>query len=136
MVLAVKTTMKRHSSHWTILWMFHIKPTNGRTFRRMYGPGGDWTRLFSKDPSYIGTELLHHGASTRCYVTVDRWASCAAYHNFKKRHRNEFAALDARCEALTAREIKIGEFSSVGRCFLFPLKRRDGKPPKRLRLNR
>jgi len=105
--------MKSHNSYWTILWIFHIKPANGNIFRRIYGPGGDWTRLFARDPKYIGTELLRHAATAHCYLTVDRWTSRAAYHNFKKRHRKEFVALDARCEALTVREIKIGEFSSA-----------------------
>jgi heme-degrading monooxygenase HmoA len=128
--------MKRHNSHWTILWIFHVKPAKARTFRRMYRPGGNWTRLFSKDPNYIATELLHDAANTRCYVTVDLWASRAAYHNFKNRHRNEFAALDARCEALTVREIKVGEFSSAGRAFLLPSERPAGKPSNRRRLHR
>jgi hypothetical protein len=122
--------MKHHSSHWTILWIFHIKQANERTFRRIYGPGGDWARFFAKDPNYIGTELLRHTTNTRCYITVDRWTSRDAYHNFKKQHRNEFVALDARCEALTVREIKIGEFSSVGRTFLFPSEYRAGKSSK------
>lgn len=136
MVLPVEATMKRHNSHWSIFWIFHIKPANKRTFRRIYGPGGDWTRLFAKDPNYIGTELLHHATSTGCYVTVDSWVSRAAYHNFKKRHRNEFAALDVRCEALTVRESKIGEFSAAGSAFLFSSESRAGKSSKRHRLNR
>jgi hypothetical protein len=135
-LLPIETTMKRRNSHWTILWIFHIKPANERTFRRIYRPGGDWARLFAKDPNYVGTELLRHATSAGCYVTVDRWASRAAYHNFKKRHRKEFVALDARCESLTVREIKIGEFSSADGAFLFSSKRRAGKLSKRRPLNR
>jgi hypothetical protein len=103
--------MKLHHSPWTIVWIFHVKLAKQRVFRRIYGPGGDWARLFAKDQNYMGTELLRDSTNTRCYLTVDRWTSRAAYHNFKKQHRKEFAALDARCEALTVREIKIGEFS-------------------------
>jgi hypothetical protein len=97
--------------------MFQVKPAKQRIFRRIYGPGGDWTRLFAKDRNYNGTELLRHSTNMRCYLTVDRWASRGAYHNFKKRHRKEFTALDTRCEALTVREIKIGEFWSAGKVF-------------------
>ena len=95
------------------MWIFHIKPAKRRMFQRIYGPGGDWTRLFAKDQNYMGTELLRHSTKTRCYLTVDRWASRAAYYNFKKQYRKELVALDKRCEALTVREIKIGEFSST-----------------------
>ncbi len=128
--------MKPNNSHWTILWIFHIKPAKERIFRRIYGPGGDWTALFAKDPNYIGTELLCHSGNARCCVTVDRCASRAAYRNFKKRNRKEFVALDARCEALTVREIKIGEFSSSGRVFLYSPERRPGKLLKAARAKR
>jgi heme-degrading monooxygenase HmoA len=105
--------MKLHHSQWTIVWIFHIKPAKQRIFRRIYGADGDWARLFAKDRNYIGTELLRHSTNTHRYLTVDRWTSRAAYHNFKEQHRKEFVALDKRCEALTVREIKIGEFSSA-----------------------
>ena len=104
--------MKLHHSHWTIVWIFHVKPAKQRIFRRIYGPGGDWAQLFAKDQNYVGTELLRHSTNARCYLTVDRWTSRAAYHNFKKQHRKQFTSLDKHCEALTVREIKIGEFSS------------------------
>lgn len=109
--------MKRNHFHWTILWVFHVKPAKERTFRRMYKPGGEWTRLFAKDSNYLGTELLIHSSDKHRYLTVDRWTTRAAYHDFKKQHRKEFVALDSRCEALTIREIKIGEFSSAGGAF-------------------
>jgi hypothetical protein len=105
--------MKFHHSHWTIVWIFHVKPAKRRVFQRVYGPDGDWAQLFARDRNYLGTEFLRHSTNTRCYLTIDRWTSRAAYRNFKKKHRKEFVALDARCEALTVREIKIGEFSST-----------------------
>jgi hypothetical protein len=123
--------MKRHHFQWAVLWLFHVKPAKERTFRRIYGRGGEWTRLFAKDPNYIGTDLLYHSTSTRCYLTMDRWATREAYHNFKKRHRKEFVALDTRCEVLTVREIKIGEFSSASGVFLIPSERYAEKSLKR-----
>jgi heme-degrading monooxygenase HmoA len=104
---------KLHQSHWTIVWIFHVKPAKRRVFQRVYGPDGDWAQLFAKDRNYIGSELLRDSTNTRCYLTIDRWTSRAAYHNFKKEHRKEFVALDKRCETLTVREVKIGEFSSA-----------------------
>jgi hypothetical protein len=128
--------MKRHNSHWTILWIFHVRPAKDRTFRRIYGPGGDWARLFAKDANYISTDLLRHAKRKTCYVTVDCWASRAAYHNFKMRNRIEFVALDARCESLTVREIKIGEFHSAGGLLHFSSEPRNGKHSKRRRPKR
>jgi len=106
--------MKLQHSYWTIAWIFHVKPRKQRVFRRIYGPAGNWAKLFAKDPHYIGTDLLHHPRDARCFLTMDRWTSRSAYHNFKKQYRQEYAALDARCETLTLREIKIGEFPTGG----------------------
>ena len=105
--------MKLPHSHWTIVWIFHVKSAKRRVFQHVYGPDGDWAQLFARDRNYLGTALLRHSTNTRRYLTIDRWTSRAAYRNFKKQHRKEFADIDARCEALTVREIKIGEFSST-----------------------
>ena len=113
------------------MWIFHVKPAKRRVFQRVYGPGGDWAQLFAKDQNYIGTELLRDSTDTRCYLTVDRWTSRAAYHHFKKKHRKEFVALDISCEALTIREIKIGEFSSMRP----PANTRDEKSPVPVRIH-
>ncbi len=128
--VADKAKMKLQNSYWTIAWIFHLKPNRQRVFRRIYGPAGNWAQLFGKDPHYIGTDLLRHPGDPRCYLTMDRWTSRSAYHNFKKQHRKEYAALDARCEALTLREIKIGEFPTGDAPK--KLKRRKVSSPSRL----
>ena len=46
--------------------------------------------------------------ATRRYVTIDYWASKAQYDAFLERFREDYAALDLRCEALTEIEERVG----------------------------
>jgi heme-degrading monooxygenase HmoA len=95
------------------VWEFHVPPSSDAEFRRHYGPGGSWARLFRRSPGYIETLLLHDAASPGRYVTIDLWASAAAYEAFRERFADDYAALDARCEELTTREIALGSFEVV-----------------------
>jgi heme-degrading monooxygenase HmoA len=47
------------------------------------------------------------------YLTLDFWTSKEAYKEFRAKHAVEYAAIDRECEALTADESMVGEFSRV-----------------------
>jgi hypothetical protein len=79
-----------------------------------YKPGGEWAQLFSRDPSYIGTTLLHDVDDENRYVTIDYWKSKAEKDSFRKRFSVEFERLDYRCEAFTREEQFLGDFLEVG----------------------
>jgi heme-degrading monooxygenase HmoA len=81
-----------------------------REFERAYGPAGEWKRLFERGDGYRGTELLRDIAKARRYVTVDRWESREAFETFHERYREEYEALDAKLEALTEYEARVGWF--------------------------
>ena len=55
---------------------------------------------------------LRHGCSweSREYLTLDRWASRAAYAAFRARRSGEYRRLDARSEGLTEEETFLGAF--------------------------
>lgn len=92
-----------------VLWRFEAA---GRVadFERCYGSGGDWARLFSHSPHYLGTELLTDAQRAGSYVTIDRWTSAAAFEAFKREWKAEYDALDRACESLTASETPLGAF--------------------------
>ena len=50
----------------------------------------------------------------REYLTVDRWASRAAYEAFRDRFSSEYRQLDRRLEELTEEEALIGTFEVLG----------------------
>jgi len=95
-----------------ILWEFRVKPGSEAAFEAAYGSEGDWARLFRRDPGFRGTELLRV-ATARGYLTIDRWASRAAFESFQKRHRKEYEALDRMLSKLTERETPLGAMTRV-----------------------
>ena len=95
------------------LWEFEVKPGCEEGFERVYGPGGDWAKLFRSDSNYQETQLLHDLNRPATYLTMDFWASRQAYESFMASHAAEYERLDADGEELTLRERKIGWFEKV-----------------------
>jgi len=97
-----------------IVWEFEVRKGREKEFERMYGPHGEWARLFAKRNGYKGTHLLRGEGRRRWYVTIDRWVSRGAYQRFKTRLVDEYARMDARGEGLITKGRKIGEFNALG----------------------
>ena len=96
-----------------VLWEFQVQRGRERKFERIYGPSGDWARLFRRARGYQGTQLLRDPDRKGRYVTVDLWTSEAAFHNFKTRFAAPYHDLDKECESLTRHETKLGSFRAL-----------------------
>lgn len=97
--------------YWTV-WSFDVKPAHVKAFERVYGPDGDWVRLFQRAPGFVGSELRRETDRVAHYLTIDRWATRADYQRFKEAFHDAYQALDARCTAMTEREHKVGDFET------------------------
>ncbi len=97
-----------------ILWRYRVVKGREPEFEEIYGSEGQWSRLFARDSSYLGTELLL--GDDRTYLTIDRWEDRAGFDRFKAEFAGDYAALDARCDALTVDEQPIGTFEGVAGC--------------------
>ena len=88
-----------------VVWRFTTDdPVN---FERHYGPEGIWARFFRRSGEYVRTDLLR---SADAYLTLDWWTSLEAYNAFREQYADEYAKVDAACEAVTTFEEKLGEF--------------------------
>jgi heme-degrading monooxygenase HmoA len=87
-----------------IVWEFEPEPSRVAEFEREYGTDGAWGHLFRRGTGYLGTDLFKRVMQPQRYLTLDRWTSRAAYDAFREAFRAEYAALDARCNALTRAE--------------------------------
>jgi heme-degrading monooxygenase HmoA len=94
-----------------VVWQFEIGEEKIAAFEAAYGPEGVWARLFRSSPDYQGTELLRDAYISGSYLTIDRWASEDAFRAFRKWHDAEYETLDRSCDALTARETRIGAYT-------------------------
>jgi ribosomal-protein-alanine N-acetyltransferase len=107
-------TGKRHSPGLVIVWEFRVYPSQRRIFEKIYGPEGEWERLFRRNEAYIRTELIRDAKTPARYLTLDFWSSRKAYQKFKVQNRKEYATIDKKCESLTVSEKCLGEFDSLG----------------------
>ena len=96
-----------------IVWEYQVRAGREAELERTYGPDGDWARLFARGEGYLGTELLRDERTPGRYLTIDRWVSPEAWRRFYRLRREEYEALDFRCEQLTEREHRVGTFTAV-----------------------
>jgi hypothetical protein len=96
-----------------ILWEFEVKPGCEERFEKVYGPGGEWARLFRTDSRYKETRLMRDSFRAACYWTLDFWDSRQAYDKFLGKRRAEYAAIEALGEKLTVSERRMGAYELV-----------------------
>jgi len=99
--------------HFSAVWEFCVRTDRRRAFEKIYGPEGNWARLFSRGDGYIRTELIRDPKTTGRYVTVDFWKSRQAFERFKKQNLAAYQALDKKCNSLTESEKLMGEFEAM-----------------------
>lgn len=83
------------------VWEYRVRPECVDAFERAYGAEGDWAQLFGREPGFIGTALFRDTSNALTFLTVDRWLDEESWTRFLARRRDEYDALDARCEELT-----------------------------------
>jgi hypothetical protein len=91
------------------VWLYRVDEPNRARFEQIYGPDGEWARLFSLGDFYLGTELLRGEPGK--YLTIDRWRDEADWQRFMEGNGDSYRALDRACENLTADESEVGAFS-------------------------
>jgi len=95
-----------HGMH-VVAWEYRVRNGCEAEFEALYGPGGAWVALFRGHAGYVGTELLR-GLEDGRYLSLDRWASEAAYAAFLAATGPAYAAIDARGDLLTLEERHLG----------------------------
>ena len=97
-----------------LIWEYRVKPDKMPEFEKIYGPGGEWTRLFERAEGFQGSDLHRDLSSAQRYIVVDRWESKEAFESFRERFRADYGTLDRRCEPLREQETLLGIFNMIG----------------------
>jgi heme-degrading monooxygenase HmoA len=95
------------------VWEYRVAADRAAAFERMYGPSGEWRRLFSGSEGYVRSELCLDLGQAGRYVVRDYWTSLEAFDRFREEHGVEHEALDHRCEGLSERKIHVGSFLCI-----------------------
>ena len=96
------------------IWEFTARPEACAEFENLYGPDGEWVRLFRGSKAFLRTEFFRDRHAENHYVTLDYFASEAGYIDFLREFRQEYDALDRRCAGLREGEKEIGAFTALG----------------------
>ena len=107
-------TASNPNRRYLIVWEFHVRGECEARFQEIYGPAGDWARLFGRSPQYGGTHLSRDVDQPGRYITLDFWSSRSAYEAFRDEQTAEYEALDRICAELTEEEAEIGRFEILG----------------------
>jgi heme-degrading monooxygenase HmoA len=92
------------------VWEFRVRPGKVAEFERVYGPDGDWVRLFRRAAGHRESMLLKDSVDGQRYLTIDRWRSADDYQEFRRRYGAQYDELDRRCGGLTVEERSLGTF--------------------------
>jgi heme-degrading monooxygenase HmoA len=96
------------------VWTYRVRPGLQDAFRRIYGPQGDWARLFRLAPGYIRTELYRDIGQSDRFLTIDYWESEQAWDSFRTRFAFEYERLDQEYAELTeGHQTQIGRFAPI-----------------------
>lgn len=94
-----------------VVWQFEVAEDKVAAFEASYRSDGTWAQLFRRSPEYKGTEMLRDAYVPGSYLTVDRWTNEEAFRAFRKDHDKEYESLDRQCDALTAKETRVGAYT-------------------------
>ena len=95
-----------------IIWRYEVHEPHRAEFEAVYGPTGEWARLFARSEGFRGTELLR--AADGSYLTLDVWRAKSDFDVFLAEHGADYEALDRRSEGWTTHEHRLGEFEVLG----------------------
>jgi hypothetical protein len=96
------------------IWEYMAKPEARGEFENFYGPGGEWVQLFRRSKAFLRTDFFRDRQLENHYLTVDYFSSKAGFDDFMREVRQEYEALDRRCDAVRDSEREIGDFTGLG----------------------
>lgn len=93
-----------------IIWEFVVKEEARGQFELTYGPGGAWSKLFTRSPGYRGTTLLRDTKNPRRFLTIDLWDTEAQHEQILAERAEEYSNLHANLGDLTESKTEVGVF--------------------------
>jgi len=103
-----------------IVWEFVVKEEARGQFELAYGPGGAWSKLFSRYPGFRGTTLLRDTKNPRRYLMIDLWDKEAQREQALAECKAEYADLDAAFGDWTESKTEMGIFRVLAEATVRP----------------
>ncbi len=103
-----------------IVWEFVVKEEARGQFELAYGPGGLWSKLFSRCPGFRGTTVLRDTKKSQQYLTIDLWETEIQREQAITEHKTEYANVEAAFSEWTESMTEVGIFSVLAKATVRP----------------
>jgi heme-degrading monooxygenase HmoA len=94
-----------------VIWEFVVHEAGRGRFELAFGPGGAWSKLFSRCPGFRGTTVLRDTQTARRYLVVDLWDAAELRQQALADHAAEYADLEATLGQWIESRADLGVFS-------------------------
>ena len=96
-----------------IVWQFDIRPEDSKTFERLYGADGEWTKLSRQSRSFLGSSFLRDIVAANRYLLVEYWSEMVVYEKHVADFSDEVAKLERQRERFVVRMENMGVFTAL-----------------------
>ena len=90
-------------------------------FELAFGPGGAWSKLFSRSPGFRGTTVLRDAKDPRRYLAIEVWDSEHQRDQALDEGQDGYAGLMAAFEEWTETRTELGTFSVLAQAGVRPI---------------
>jgi heme-degrading monooxygenase HmoA len=120
-----------------IVWEFIIKETYRGQFELAFGPGGVWSKLYSRSPGFKGTTVLRDTEKHHRYLVIDLWSTEAQRNRALVEQKTEFEDMRTSLAEWTESTTEVGKFRVMAEATVKPVRKtRTGKTGGRHRVRR
>ena len=103
-----------------IVWEFVVKEEARGQFELAFGPGGAWSKLFSRCRGFRGTTVLRDTKNPRRYLTIDLWETGAQREQALAERKAEYSDLEDAFGGWTESKAEVGIFSVLAEATVRP----------------
>jgi heme-degrading monooxygenase HmoA len=103
-----------------IAWEFVVKEEARGQFELAFGPGGAWSKLFSRCQGFRGTTVLRDTKNPRRYLTIDLWETGAQREQALAERKAEYSDLEAAFGEWTESKAEVGIFRVLAEATVRP----------------
>jgi len=89
----------KHQTMVQVIWELRVKFKDREKFDHFYDPKGEWVKFFQKAEGYQGTEVLESGEGDNTFLVIDEWESEAAFNDFIKSRKEDYALLEIKANS-------------------------------------
>jgi hypothetical protein len=116
-----------------IIWEFVVKKDFQGQFELAYGPGGAWSKLFSRIEGFRGTTLLRDRKNAQRYLTIDIWDTLEQRDRMLIQHEAEYNELASRFAGWIESMRELGVFTMMAEATVRPSPRAGRRKTGRTR---